>query len=1208
MGFFRRILRILKKVFQPLMAAALACFILALTIMLVGARFGYANVYPFRDESIRSFVAITLVFIGCVLLSFIFVRWLYRLWRARQARLNEPERQPTPEEKETVLMDKVFEKVIGVIGRRWSGRKRGAYNLPWYIVAGPQGSGKSSLVETSDLRFPIDHEIAGEIADLKPSVAANAVQWRVAGNEAVLLDTSGELFGEAREGNAVREAVWNRLLHNLYKYRPRRPINGVIVTLDFVEFAAMSYGEREQLAATLRREINELVERLGTQITIHIVFTKIDLAGGFPDYFDSLSGAEREHLFGFHFLFEGQHAGVWTDQFTASYRDFIERLHLHIQKRLFALKNTRSRQEAFSLYRSFLGLEAPLVSFLNAALAPDKFTTVPLVRGIYFASSRQENVPRNVFLEAVGERYGLVAPLYGSSQAASYPYFTTSILRRAVFPEAGLAGNNIRVEKRYKRNVAIAASVGLVVLLASGFYWLDRYRDNVRLANTVLDYARGFVAWNEQAAPDATGAKYLEPLNTIRQATFAFGDYNDINPVAGQLTLYQGHEIGPIADAAYRTILNAEFAPELLEGLERRLRDVCPKGSDAELDLLRVYRMMGNLEGRDDRVIDAYFTNLWQANYTEDATTQNALKVHLDHMLVRVPEEYRVDESVITRSQANLGALAPYQRVYASLRALADRQLPEPLEFRSATGAAFDIVYRGDPSRLQNDEDGNNVRPANADDACGTVSSTAFSRKLFEIPRFFSKQEYLNFFVPQNERVARVAADDLWVLGQLETTDYSEADYAAIQTATREAYVEDYIAVWRDGLNEMQVREFGDIREAMAILFQLSGNSNPIRRIAQFVRDNTQIYETETELVAEDAAAATKLPFDPNREAGLRINSAFSGIDRMLQEGNDGGSTNMEEIQAALIALYDYMKTIQDAASPDARALELAIERAKLTGDDPIFILQRIAERAPAPFDRHLKTIAQQSWKVIMEAATSELNRRWHEEIYGEYQRLIAGKYPFDRNASIDLPLQDFETFFRPGGVIESFYNKELLTFVDGNTGEPKEIDGQILAVDPAFARQLRSAIEITRSFFDQDGALSVEFQVSTMGMSANLARATLNFEGQIVASSHGPSRPVTIVWPNIIDGPVASRIDISPLRGGGAQVARQWDGPWSWLQLYDAATKSNVGNNSVDISFANNNRQFVTFRIRAESRTNLFFNSPLTNFELPPFLRRNTS
>ena len=402
----------------------------------------------------------------------------------------------------------------------------------------------------------------------------------------------------------------------------------------------------------------------------------------------------------------------------------------------------------------------------------------------------------------------------------------------------------------------------------------------------------------------------------------------------------------------------------------------------------------------------------------------------------------------------------------------------------------------------------------------------------------------------------------------------------------------------------MEVRPFKDLRDAGEILRGLSGADSPVRRIAALVADNTVIYPPET-VTPDTSAGATELQFDPNREAGLRINEEFRAIHRMLNAEEGSGQPNIAQIEEALAALHDYMKIIRDAPDPNAKALEVAIARANLQGSDPIYVLQRLAERTPAPFDAHLRHVARESWRVIMAAATEELNRKWHEDIYGDYQRLIAGRYPFDRASPEDLPLQDFEDFFGPGGTLESFYKTELTTFVDEASGQPRDIDGQSLPVDPDFTANLRRAINITRTFFNDSGDLSVEFSVQPIGMSANLARAQLNFEGQLVISTHGAARPVRIIWPNIIDGQSSSRVDLSPLAKTGVPGGSQFDGPWSWLRLYDSASKSGLVDNSVDVGFGNANGQTARFRIRAEGQVNPFFNSPLSSFSLPSHLRR---
>lgn len=1207
MGMLRRAGKILAKVFQPLVVVALLCLIGATLVWVMGERLSMRGIAPFRDDDIRALVTLVLGVLGITLLLVALLRGLVRWIRARRAARATPEREPTDAERECAALDQAFGKAVDVLTANWTGAGRGIYGLPWYLVIGASQSGKSSLIDHSDLRFPIDHEIAAEMGTLPPGPGRDMVSWRVAGNEAVMLDLDGRFFDQDREGDTVRSALWQRLLANLRKTRARRPINGVVLVADFVEFSAMTHLEREAYSAALRRDINLLVETLGTRMTVHIVFTKLDLLAGFPDYFEAISGAEREALFGFHFVHEGRHAPNWQDQFAAQYQEFTERLNLHLKKRIFTLKTATSRQEAFALYRTFIGMEEPLKAFLHDALSPDRFTTPPLVRGVYFASSRQENVPRNIFLETVGDRYAVAAPLYGTSQAASYPYFSMNILKKAVFPEAGLAGKNLRQAAIYRNRASLAAGLGVAVLLGGSLYWADRYAHNLDQAEEVRALTTQFTRQEDGADEDFAGVTLLTPLNTLRDATFTFRDYRDVGAVPGQVSLYQGDRIGPIVDRAYRDMLNTRFGPLLTRGVGERLRSVCPRDGDEALELLRVYRMMGQLDGRDRGVVEGYFAGMWQQGFEADAQTQNSLNAHLDHMLTSDPVAYPISAALVARSQADLGAVAPFQRVYSGLRALALAQLPDGLEFRTSAGTAFDIVYRADDQfeARQTRQDETLSQIAAGQGACAETAQTRFSTGPFEVPRFFTRQRYFDFFLPQHESIARVAADDLWVLGELETTEYSEEDYAAISDSIRDIYTDDYIRTWRQALNNMQVRPYDDIRDAVTSLAALSGPNNPMRRVAELVRDNTIIHEQDTVEMEAEAATLTELEFDPDREAALRINAAFAGIHRMLEDSPEGGVTNIVEIEEALIALDSYMRSVADAPRPSERALRLAIERAELQGDDPIYHLQRIAERAPAPFNEHLERVADESWRVIMSAATEEINRRWNDDIYGAYVRLIQGRYPFDRSSQTDLPLEDFVTFFEPGGILDSFYHEELLTFVEESTGAPREIDGYALEVDPDFAGQLRAAIEITRTLFDANGEVYAEFSVAPVSLSGNLRRAVLNFEGQLVSSSHGASQPITIVWPNILDGPVSSRIDLSPLSASGRSVGRQFDGPWSWLRLYDSAGRSNVANNSVDVTFSNANGQGATFRIRTESRVNLFFNSPLSGFDLPAFVRR---
>lgn len=1196
-----RVINTIKRLLHPTALVILSLIVLGFVVLLYGERVGYRGIRPFEAASVRELTVGTLWLIAGLWIIFLACRWIWRFFAARRT---VTAHEPTEAELEADAMDKVFDAAVTTIRSRWSGTGRSVYGLPWFVVMGETGAGKTSLIDNGDMRFPIDHEIRAKVEAIGDFEATRFLNWRISGNEAVLIDLAGENVVPHEERTEVQHVLWRRFFRNLVKYRPRRPINGVIIAVDLLKFSQMSLTERESYAQTLRETIGDLVEETGTQLTVYFALTKLDLIAGFNDFFENLSTDMRERLFGFHFLHEGQHVESWDQQFEKQYSEFLKELERRLPTMLHSLKTPGMRRAAYAFHRLFNGLDAPIKEFLKAAVGGDKFSTPPLVRGVYFTSVRQENAPQNVFLEAVSQRYHISEPLYSAFRGNSRPYFVTKLFNQAIFPEAGLAGSNYRVEKRQRCRSFLALVMGLLVILGGYLFWNNRYDANLERVIAVEDKVKEFITQANSIDGGKIDENYLQPLDTIRDATLLFEDYRRINPILAGLTLYQGDKIGPIVDEAYLGVLNNDFMARLVNSVGEDLKVVCPKGSDDELNILRVYRMLGSLEGRQNEVISQYFANRWQKQFLANLEMQDGLSKHLQYALETEPRAYKLNEKLVDQSQEYLAAVTPYRRVFSSMLADANREYPTPIDFANTAGASFAIVYEADDSRNNAADESPtsqaNEQVANKKAACALqVNDAHLVQSLqtsFTIPQFYSKKLFFNYFAPRNVEIATIAADDLWVMGAIKGNNYSEADFKAIQDNTRQIYVDEYIASWRRALNGLNVRHFETLRDATEELRAASGTESPLRRIAQLVAENSTIYKED--LPAADLPAEGTVEAE-NRRAGLRINAAFAGIRKMLEANEDGSPTQMDEILAALNALYSYVNQVAEAADPQAKALALALERSKLQGEDPIYVLRRIAEQAPAPFDDHLEALANEAWRSIMFEATSALNKKWQGEVYGEYQRLLAGKYPFDRNSTEDVPLEDFISFFGPDGTLQKFYREELLAFVEERTGEPIPVDGQTLTINKEFAVELKKSIAISQAFFDSEGNLNVSFKVEPKRMSSGLSRSILNFEGQIISYGRGPAQSSTVVWPNVVDGPIASRIDMSPASRNGTIAILERNGPWSWLRLYDAATKSNFSNNSVDVTYSSRAGS-VTYQYRTESKVNPFFNSPLNEFSLP--------
>ncbi len=95
------------------------------------------------------------------------------------------------------------------------------YALPWFVVAGPSASGKTSLVLSSGLDFhALPSQRRGEMKIVRPT---QHVDWRVT-DSAVLLDTSGRY-----QGDGPSRDEWIALTETIKKHRNNRALDGFVV-------------------------------------------------------------------------------------------------------------------------------------------------------------------------------------------------------------------------------------------------------------------------------------------------------------------------------------------------------------------------------------------------------------------------------------------------------------------------------------------------------------------------------------------------------------------------------------------------------------------------------------------------------------------------------------------------------------------------------------------------------------------------------------------------------------------------------------------------------------------------------------------------------------------------------------------------------------------------------------------------------------------
>lgn len=114
-------------------------------------------------------------------------------------------------------------------------------------------------------------------------------------NQAVFIDTPGTYT----EGNGESEThgLWTALLRRLFRARPAKALNGVIVCVPMREMLDADSTQYEHLARTLRARLGEVLRQLRTCVPVYLVFTKCDAIPGFAR-FSRICRAASEQIFG----------------------------------------------------------------------------------------------------------------------------------------------------------------------------------------------------------------------------------------------------------------------------------------------------------------------------------------------------------------------------------------------------------------------------------------------------------------------------------------------------------------------------------------------------------------------------------------------------------------------------------------------------------------------------------------------------------------------------------------------------------------------------------------------------------------------------------------------------------------------------------------------------------------------------------------------
>ena len=760
---------------RPLLTV-LGWIALAALLWFCGPLLAIGEEQPLADERMRLYALGALA-----LLALAHAAWL----ASRSARRNRLLMEglvadAAPGAHEVALIGKRFADAVALLKRSRIGagkRSRFAalggqpyvYQLPWYVIIGAPGAGKTTALANSGLEFPLAAKLG------KPVVRGiggtrNCDWWFSA--DAVLIDTAGRYTTQDSDRAADR-AAWLGFLDLLVRHRPGRPINGVLLTLSVADLLQPDRDKRIAHARALRARIDELHAQLGIAFPIYVLITKTDLLAGFMEFFADFDRDERAQVWGVTFAHDKQQQRPDPLVLVGSELAALEkRLDECLIDRLRGERDRERRAAIYAFPQQWRVLRETLLeilqsTFANEAGAPAK----PLLRGVYFTSATQEGTPMDRALGALARSLGLAARVVAPARPSGKTFFVTRLLRDVVFREAGLAGTQRRWQRQraWLEWTAVGATTAVVAigLLLGWRATLDQHAQVASIAQQ-LQTLQPQVA-TAKAAPD------LPPLTPVLDTLAALGAPAARVPAPWPARLMPDARapLAAAADDAYRQLLKQALLPRIATRLEQRLGVDSDEQAASIYEALKAYLMLFGGKNFDRAALRSYLVADWE---TLPGAQRDALRRHLDQLLAgeEVGAPSHADQKLVAQARATVAKVPLAQRVYRRLKQADDG------------AAAFGI-----------------------DAAGGAQARKVFVRARGQaleplVPRLYSRANAQGAFRARSQEVLQqFASEQGWVLGA--TASAAASTSAALLDEIEQRYLTDYAGMWEQFVRDLRL-------------------------------------------------------------------------------------------------------------------------------------------------------------------------------------------------------------------------------------------------------------------------------------------------------------------------------------------------------------------------------------------------------------------
>jgi type VI secretion system protein ImpL len=756
---------------------------------------------------------------------------------AQQALNARPERRAEIQ----ALQQQVTQGISALKQSKLGGKKGAAalYSLPWYMIIGPPGAGKTTALKASGLQFPFSGGDGGGVRGVGGT--RNCDWWFT--NEAILLDTAGRYTTESDDRDE-----WLAFLQMLKRYRSRRPINGVLVAISVADLIDANEQQIESYGKKIRGRIDEVMTQLQMVVPVYVLFTKIDLIAGFNEFFGDMKKSDRQQPWGATLKLGGDKTNPQA-LFETEFDQLIKQIHARSLKRLTTERMREPREKIYQFPLEFAGIRKNLGDLVGTIFTVNSFQGTPIFRGFYFTSGTQEGRPLDRVLQRMGQVMG-VRPAEQQQQQVleAKSYFLHDVFMNVVFKDADVAARSAgEIRRQWLMRVAIAitaASLAVIVCIPSVVSFVKN-RGLLISTQEQVQAAQAGIQWNQ---PPSKNLTLLDPL--LERLRELDKHREEGVPVSMQWMMYQGDRIYRPTVINYVAHLQQGFVVPCKQRLEERLKVVKGDKYLSERLDLKTYLMLNDseadFENLDVEWATGQYTSLW---FELVKPIADKLEPDMKKQMVQHVRYYftLLKEKRVTPVPLNKDLVAYVRKVLMNVP-VAKRYYD--LYVNSVTDEKIDDS--GDQGRANRRYPGITLPDVFSDrpDVMKIMTSASFEKdkRWKEVEGPYTEKGH--YAVLRNIATGMgLLEDDQWVvpLGPDETRDKIAANINALAND----YERKYVDTWIEFLTDVTVKSPGTLQEAVNLYRILSSPPWPYLQLLRRLEDHTQWPTAKSALDAE---------------------------------------------------------------------------------------------------------------------------------------------------------------------------------------------------------------------------------------------------------------------------------------------------------------------------------------------------------------------